>query len=183
MTLTDRLLATIIGGLLVWLITIVISHFVKRGRLRAALLADIAIHVAGAKEQCAAVAKLVEDHVVEGNRFPYPISYVVGEYLLYKSLQQNMSDYLSKIELVKVVKFYQALWEMDISINGLTATLGQLERDRTVITRELIAHIRRRKDRIDSYCLVLGGKDIGKLKDLPDDYKSIKGPATVIAKT
>jgi hypothetical protein len=183
MSVTDSLLATILGALVVWLITTLVSHFVKKTRLRAALLADITINIAGAKEQRAAAAKLIENHVVEGHKLPFPIFYTVGEYLLYKSIQKDLPEYLSKAELVKVVKFYQALWELDATTNSLASTLGRWERDGIVLSKEQVAHAKRRKERIDSLCEVLSGKEIRKLSDLPDDYRSVKGPETVVANT
>ena len=60
---------------------------------------------------------MVEDHAIVGQKLTFPISYKVGEYLLYKSIQHDLLDYLSKAELVKVVKFYQTMWELDIAIN------------------------------------------------------------------
>ena len=182
MTLTDRILATILGGLALWLITKVVSYFVKRSRIQAALLADIAIHIAGAMKQRDAVAKLIENHVSEGQKLPFPISYDVGEYLLYKSLQKDLPEYLRKTEIVKVVKFYQALWEMDVSIKGLASTLGKWEENDVVLSKEQVAHAKRWKERVDSYCQILTGRDVRELTDLPDDYRLVKGPETVVAK-
>jgi len=103
MSLTNSLLVTILGVIVVWLITTITSHLLKKSKLRAALLADVSINVAGVKEQRIAVAKLVEDHAIEGQKLTFPISYKVGEYLLYKSIQHDLLDYLNKAELVKVV--------------------------------------------------------------------------------
>jgi hypothetical protein len=183
MSLTDSLLVTIIGAIAVWLITTVISHVLKKNRLRAALLADVTINITGVKEQRLAVSKLVEDHAIEGQKLPFPISYKVGEYLLYKSIQEDLLNYLDKAELVKVVKFYQTMWELDNSINGLASTLGTWERDGIALNLEQVKHIKRRKERIDSFCEIICSKEIRRLKDLPDDYRSIKGPETVVSKT
>lgn len=181
MTLTERILATILGGITLWLITKIASYFVKRSRIQAALLADINIHIAGAIEQRDAVAKLIEVHVVEGQKLPFPIPYNVGEYLLYKSLQKDLPEYLRKAEIVKVVKFYQALWEMDVSINGLASTLGKWEKDEVVLSKEQVTHAKKRKERVDSFCQMITGSDVRELSDLPDDYRSVKGPETVVA--
>lgn len=181
MLLTDRLLATVISGLVVWFSTGVISHFIKRSRVRGALLADIKLHLAGVKEQRAAVDALVKEHIKEGGKLPYPIFYFVGEYLLYKSLQKDLPEYLTKIELVKVVKFYQALWEMDVSINGLASTLAKWESNAVILTNDLVDHAKRRRNRIDSFCQVLISQEVRSICDLPDDYRSVKGAETVVA--
>lgn len=183
MSLTDSLLVSILGAIVVWLITTIISHLLKKSKLRAALLADVTLNVAGVKEQRLAVSKLVEDHAIEGQKLPFPISYKVGEYLLYKSIQNDLLDYLNKAELVKVVKFYQTMWELDIAINGIASTFGTWERDGIALSLEQVNHIKKRKERIDSFCEVICSKEIRKLMDLPDDYSSIKGPETVVSKT
>src|SRR5208337_338144 len=111
----ESIQATILATLVGWLITNVVSFFVRRGRLRAALLADIMLNVAGANEQRATLAKLITNQVIAGRTIAFPIFYNVGEYLLYKAIQQDLPKYLRKSELVKVVKFYQALWTLDVS--------------------------------------------------------------------
>lgn len=180
MSLADSLLASILGALVVWLTTNIATHFVKKSRLRAALLTDISLNVAGAKEQRAAVVKLLSGHAIEGQKLPFPIYYNVGEYLLYKSIQRDLPEYLRKSELVKVVKFYQALWELDVSINALASILGQWERNSVVLSKEQVAHANKRKDRIESICEVLSSKEIRCLPDLPDDYRSVKCPESVV---
>ena len=160
MSLTDSLLVTILGAIVVWLITTVTSHLLKKSKLHAALLADVTLNVSGVKEQRLAVAKLVEDHAVVGKKLPFPISYRVGEYLLYKSIQNDLLDYLNKAELVKVVKFYQTMWELDVAINGIASTLGLWERDGVPLSSEQVKHIKKRKERIDSFCEVICSKEI-----------------------
>lgn len=183
MSLTDSLLVSILGAMVVWLVTTIVSHLLKRSRLRAALLADVTINISGVKEQRAAVATLVEDHAIVGQKLPFPISYKVGEYLLYRSIQNDLLAYLNKAELVKVVKFYQTMWELYIAINGIALSLGTWERDGVALTKEQVNHVKKRKERIDSFCEVICSKEIRELNDLPDDYRLIKGSETVVCKT
>ena len=182
MSLTDRLLVSILAALAVWLIRVMITYFSQKSRLRAALLSDVLIHIAGMKEQQLAVAKLIEDHAVVGQKIPFPISYRMGEYQFYNSIQENLLKYLNKSELVRVVKFYQTVWELDVSINGLASTLGIWERDGIAMSENHVKHLKKRKERIDSFCVALSSKNIRKLEDLPEDYRSVKGPETVVEK-
>jgi hypothetical protein len=183
MSLTDTLLVTIASAIVVWLITTITSNLLKKSKLRAALLTDVTLNVSGVNEQRLAVTKLVEDHAIVGEKLPFPVSYRIGEYLLYKSIQNDLLDYLNKAELVKVVKFYQTMWELDVAINGIASTLGLWERDGASLSSEQVNHIKKRKERIDSFCDVICSKEIRKLMDLPDDYRSIKGIETVVSKT
>lgn len=183
MSLTNSLLVTILGTIIVWVTTTIISHLLKKAKLRAALLADVSINMNGVKQQQLAVAKLVEDHAIEGHKLAFPILYKMGEYLLYKSIQHDLLDYLNKVELVKVVKFYQTMWELDVAIHLIASTMSTWERDGVALSLEQVNHIKKRKERIDSFCEIICSKEIRKLTDLPDDYRYIKGPETVVSKT
>ena len=178
--MAEKLLLTIIGAILVWAIKEVVNHFIRRTRLKAGLISDIMLHMAGAKEQKAAVKILVEQTVQVGNKLPFPISYNIGQYNYYNFIQKDLSNYLSKAELVKIIKFYQALWELDVSISGLAHTLGLWERDNRELTEKDIKHIKKRKIRIDSFCEAITSKEIKAIMNLPDDYRQIKGAETVI---
>lgn len=178
MSLSEKLLISILAALTVWLLTSAIGHFIRRGRLRAALLEDIKLHVAGAEHQQNAVRKLIKQHAIVGHQIPFPIYYNVGDFLLYRSLQKDLTRYLRSKELVKVIKYYQALWELDVCINGLASVLGAWERDAIKLTNLHINHLNNRKERIDSLCKVLSGQEIRDISDLPDDYRNVEGPET-----
>jgi len=181
--MAEKLLLTIIGALLIWVIKEISNHFIKRSRLKAGLVADIMLYIAGAKEQRGAVKILVEDTAQEGRKLPFPISYNVGQYNFYNSIQRDLPAYLSKSELVKVIKFYQAIWELDVLINGLATTLGLWEREKHELTDRDIRHITKRKARIDSFCEAITSKEINSILDLPDDYRQVKGAETVVEET
>ena len=181
--MAEKLLLTIIGAILIWAIKEISNHFIRRSRLKAGLVSDIKLHIAGAKEQKGAVKILVEETAQVGEKLPFPISYNVGQYSFYNSIQKDLPIYLSKSELVKVIKFYQSIWELDVSINGLATTLGLWERDNRELTDRDIKHIKKRKARIDSFCEALTSKELINISDLPDDYRQVKGAETVIEET
>lgn len=181
--MAEKLLLTIIGALVIWAIKGIVIHNVRSSRLKAGLLADIKMHVEGAKEQRGAVKILVEATAQVGQKLPFPISYNVGQYSFYNSIQKDLPVYLSESELVKVIKLYQALWELDVSINGIANTLGIWERDNRVLTDGDIKHLKKRKARINSFCDVICSKEIKNISDLPDDYRQVKGAETVVEET
>ncbi len=181
--MAEKLLLTIIGAIIVWAIKETSNHFLRRSRLKAGLVSDIQLHIAGAKEQKGAVKMLVEETAQVGETLPFPISYNLGQYSFYNSIQKDLPTYFSKTELIKVIKFYQTVWELDVSINGLANTLGLWERDNRELTDKDIKHIKKRKFRIDSFCEVLASKEISNIMDLPDDYRQVKGAETIIEET
>jgi len=181
MSLTDSLLVTILGTLIVWSITTTVLHKLKKGKLREALLTDIKINIEGVKEQQLAVTRLVDKHAVEGHKLPYPILYRMGEYIFYKSIQNDLANYLNKEELLKVIQFYQKMWELDSAINGLASIMSIWEKRNLVFSSEHVDHLKKRKERIDSYCEVICSQEIKKLLDLPDSYLTLKGTETVVS--
>lgn len=171
MTLSDQLLVTILAALVVALTTATVRYFINRSRLRAALLSDIRLHLAGANKQCKAVERLVAEQICEGQTIPFPISYSVGEYLLYKSLQSDLPKYLQKRELVKTIKFYHAIWELDVSFHGLAETLMEWQKTNTVLTSDHVKHIKRQRDHIQSLTNALKTSQIiSHIEDFPDEY-------------
>lgn len=181
--MTDKLLITIISGLVIWVIKEIIVHLVRGARLKAGLVSDIKIHIAGANEQKGAVNTLVNETIEEGKEIPFPISYNVGQYGFYNSIQKDLPVYLSGPELIKVIKFYQAVWELDVSVNGLATTLGLWERDKRKLSKNDLKHLRKRSARIESYCDLIGANEIKAISSLPEDYRQVKGAETVVEQT
>ena len=181
--MTEKLLIALIAGLLLWVVKATVSHWIKRTRFRAALLVDIKSHLEGAKEQKGATKVLVEETIEVGKKVPFPISYFIDSYNFYSSVQKELPSYLTEAELVKVIKFYQAIWQLDVSLNGLATTIGVWERDGENITKANIVHLKKRLARVTSFCDCLTAKEINKISDLPDDYRQVKDAETVVAKT
>jgi len=101
--MTDKLLITIISGIVIWGIKEVVVHLIRGARLKAGLVADIKTHIAGSNEQKDAVKVLVNKTAKEGKELPFPISYNVGQYGFYNSIQKELPVYLSKSELIKAL--------------------------------------------------------------------------------
>ena len=178
--MTDKIFAAIIGAVVVWLIKSFFSHQVKKVRFRVGLIADINLHIQGAKGQIVAVKDLVEETAKVGESLPFPIAYNIDSYSFFSGVQKELPSYLSQDELVKVIKFYQAIWQLDVSVNALATTMGLWERDKTKLTTENIEHLNKRKERIDSFFNLVASQSITQFSALPSDYSGIKGPETVV---
>jgi len=99
------------------------------------------------------------------------------------SIQKELPVYLSKPDLVKVIKFYQTIWELDLSINGLAVTLGIWERDSRELTKKDIEHLKKRSARIESFCDIIISGTITTISDLPDDYSGVESAQAVVEET
>jgi hypothetical protein len=160
-----------------------ISYFIRRYRIRSGLLADINLQINGIKEQKEAIRTLFEYTIKEKHTIPFPIFYNIGQYSYYCSTQQELASYINKSELRKVIKFYQSVWELDVSMYCLANTLSLWERDKRKLNASDIAHLNKRKDRINSYCQVLCIEGLDKIAQLPEDYRQIRAPETIVERT
>lgn len=181
--MTGQVILAFITGLGLWVMKSTISHTIKRSRFRAALLVDITSHLAGAREQEKASKVLVTDTLQVGQKVPFPISYFVDGYSFYGSVQSALPSYLNKTELVKVIKFYQALWQLDVAVNGLATTVSLWERDGIALSQANIDHLKNRLARIVSFCDCLTDNKVEVIGDLPDDYRQVKDADSVVRKT
>jgi len=180
--MTEKILIALLAGLTIWAVTNVIMFLLKRDRFREAILVDIQGHIDGANEQARAAKVLIEETIRVGEKIPFPISYDTDNYSFYSAVQKDLPLYLEKGELVKVVKLYNAIWQLDVSVNGLATTVGIWERDGVVITEEMKSHLKKRLSRITSFRACMPKKAY-LIKQLPDDYREVKDADTVVAKS
>ena len=178
--MTNQFIVVIGGALIVWILKSLFTHFLTQSRLKKALLTDIQLNIDGAKEQTDTVRILFEGTIEEGVQLPFPFSYNVGSFGLFESVHKELPIYLFKADLVKVIKVYQALWALDVSINSFAQTLSIWERDKVKLTAANIQHLEKRKVRIESLYEAISTNKITSLSDLPNDYSHVKSVDTVV---
>lgn len=175
MTLTDRILATILGTLIVWAITKVVGFYVQRSRIKAALITDLLLHQRGVRMQNRAIDTMFKNDILKnGERIPFPIRYASEEWILYRSLQRDLPLFMDRETLRKIIKFYHLMWELDQSMLGFANVLEDWEAKGRVLTEAELNHLRRRFDRISSMAKFISSIDVKRLRDLPDDYQEAK---------
>lgn len=180
--MTGNLTITVIAGIFIWATKTLISHVIKRARFRKAILVDIQLQLTDALEQINASKELVEETLEVGKKVPFPISYSIDEYNFYSSVQKELPIYFSQSELVKVIKFYQAIWQLDVAINGLATTISHWERDGVNVSSPMHMHLKKRLSRIYSFYNCLNAREIQSFANLPDDYRQVKDAGTVVTK-
>ena len=178
--MTEKILIALLAGFILWAVKSVVSHLVKRARFREAILVDIQAHISGAKEQTGAAKVLVEETIQEGEEVPFPVVYTIDSYSYYSAVQKELPLYLNQDELVKVIKFYQAIWQLDVSVHALATAVGIWERDKVVISEQKLSHLKKRLSRISSFCDCITEKEINKINNLPSDYRQVKDAETVV---
>jgi hypothetical protein len=181
MNLTDRILATILGTLVVWAITKVVTFFVERSRIKSAILTDLLLHQRGIKMQDQAIKAMFDNGLLKvGTTIPFPIRYASEEWILYRALQRDLPFYLPKETLRKIIKFYHLMWELDQSMVGFAKALDDWEADGRKLTDADIDHLQRRVARMNSMARLIFERAIKGLEDLPEDYQEAKTMETVL---
>ncbi len=174
---TSALAVTLIG----WSITKTARFFRRQDRIKKALLVDIEIQFDGLRTMSHATEDLFKKYVKADKKIPYSFLYQPGEYLLYQALLQDLTIYLCRDQLTKVIKLYQKLWESEAVIDGFATTMRAWEQNKRELSQDDVVHLEKKKDRIASYCKVIAAKDIKRLSDLPNDYEDVEGPDATAA--
>lgn len=181
MTLTDRILATILGTLVVWATTKVLGFIIHRSRIKAAILTDLLLHQRGIKLQDSAIKAMFDNGILKvGEVIPFPIRYANEEWVLYRALQRDLPLFLSKDALRKIIKFYHLMWELDHSMLGFSKVLEDWEAKGHILTDADMEHLQRRVARMHSMAGLIYNVSIQRLNDLPDDYQEAKTMETIL---
>ena len=180
MTLSEKILAGIAIGLIVWLIKLIISYFVQKKRLESALVVDINYHLLGISEARSFLNGLDEKVVIEGKTISYCAHYTKDDYELYKSVQTLLFKYFDKNSIEKITKFYKAFWEVEVLFEGLMKDLWSWKEDKKILDKEDIEYFKAKKSRVESLVQLLTKDSIRKIGDLPSDYRDRKGPEHIL---
>lgn len=181
MNIAEKLLVGILISVLAWIITNVVMFFIKKYRLSSALIADISYHVLGVKEGKDYFEKLFNNYIKENQAIEYAAYFSKDEYELYKCVQSDLVKYFDKRNLVRIIKFYKGLWELEALSEGLTNDLMKWKEEKRVLNKDDVKFLCRKKIRIIKLCDILTQKEISKIEDLPDDYRGRIEPSTIIA--
>jgi hypothetical protein len=180
MTLSEKILAGIAVGLIVWFVQIIVSYFVQKKRLESAMIVDINYHLLGVGEAKNFLNSLAEKIVIEGKEITYCAHYTRDEYELYKSLQPILYKYFDKNSIEKTTKFYKAFWELEVLLEGMMKDLWNWKDNKTILNKDDIEYFKAKKARIESLAQLLTRERITKIADLPNDYRDRKGPEYII---
>lgn len=181
MSFNEKLLLGIFIGIITFLVTNIILFILKRMRVRAALLSDISYHIIELREIINFLDKLFEFDIVENKIISYSAYYTKDEFDFYKSLQKDLMIYFGKNNILKIIKFYKSIWEVHVLMEGFMNDLTKWQGEKRVLTKNDIAWLKRKKERIVRLITVLTTKDINKLMDLPEDYRGRIEPSTLIS--
>lgn len=178
--MTDKLLVTIIGGLVLWMIKELIVHQVKKRRLKAAILSEISVLAASVKETKQFLEGAFSTTLKKGEKVEYSADYTPEEFDVYNVHAPTLTSYLSMDELERVIKFYRGVKEFEVLCVGFFRDLNEWKKQNHQLSEEDVQYLAKKKARIISIATILDRKEIGSLKDLPNDYRGQLTPETIV---
>ena len=180
MTFVQALLLGILVSISAWLVTNVVLYFLRRHRLKCAIISDIAYHLVGVKEALEYLDGLFQKTLKKGETIKYTHHYTRDDYELYKAVQGDLTKFFGKSNLIKIVKFYKAFWELETLCQGLMLDLQRWRDEKRTLSAEDISYLKKKRDRIKKLGGLLTQRDVKDIKDLPDDYRGRLEPSTMI---
>jgi len=181
MTITDRLLITIIGGFFLWVIKELIVFFVRRNRVLSALEADISLQQDEVKDDLASICALIESDVVkEGNKIPFPLKYSPEPHMVLSAYLSCLPNYIRAKSLIRLFKFYDVISEFEAAMEGFCGLLCLWEERQKELSEADVKHLKNRLDRMKSLATAINKKPITSIGELPEDYRSVQNLETTI---
>jgi len=181
MTITDRLLITIIGGFFLWAVKEIIVFLVRRKRVLNALEADIIFQQDEVADDLASITALFSGGILqEGSKIPFPLKYSPEPHMVLSAYLSCLPNFINAKSLVRLFKFYDVISEFESAMEGFCGLLCLWEDRQNQLTKENIGHLNGRLERIKSLANVITKKPIKGISDLPEDYRSVQNLETTI---
>lgn len=180
MDLTEKLLLTIVGGLILWPIKGIIDHEIKRKRLKVAILTEIAYLLRAIKEMKQFFEGDFGNTLKVQEEVKYSADFTPEEPDVYRVHAPTLTSYLSGDDLGRVIKFYRSAKEFDILCIGFFRDLNEWKKQKHKLDLEDVTYIHKKMARILSIANILTSKEIVAIGDLPNDYKGELPPETII---
>ncbi len=180
MTLTDKLLVTILSGLLIWIIKDLTVYFLQRNRIQAALLTEVAFLIEAVTEAKRYLEESFQKTVQTGKEVQYSAAFTAEERNIYKEYSPVLTSYLAERNLVRLIKFYRAVQEFEVLCTGFFSDLTEWKKQKHTLTDDDVRYLDRKKARIVSIANIITARSVHKISDLPEDYRGELGPGTIV---
>lgn len=182
MNFSDTVLSGILTAILVWLLTKAAMFIIYKRKLEAGLIVNIGYYLDQIQEVTDYVKNLFDGSIVEGEVVKHAAHHTAESHDYYNAVIAKLPLYLSRKNMIKVVKFYKALYEFQVLTGGFLMDLQKHKENDDLLTKDQVNFLCRKKERIVALGKILckaNGKD---LSSLPDDYKGRISPSTIIMK-
>jgi hypothetical protein len=177
---TDKLLLTLIGGLLLWIIKDVTIYLLQRSRIRAALLTEVSFLIRSIVDTKQYLEGPFSKTIQAGKKVEYSAIFTAEEPRIYNEYAPVLTSYFRSRDLVRVIKFYRAVQEFAVLSTGFFSGLTAWKTQDYVLKVVDVQYLERKKARIVSIANIIASKDIHDISELPEDYKGALDASTII---
>jgi hypothetical protein len=174
------MLTTVVGTIIVWAITNIILFFIRKHRLKQAILIDIDFLMLAALENKNFLELFCERQIKESNIIEYSVHYTKEKLDFYKSMHSDLIKFIDNNTLQKIIKFYNSFQAMEALMEGFFKDITIAYEKKVELEKRQIDYLKAKANRIIKLCESLSNRyRIGMLDALPDDYIIIP-PSTII---
>ena len=178
-SLSDKLLSAIIFCVVAYVGTGIANHFIIGGRIEAGLIAEINDASLQLKDVSDSAESLMVNHIKEGQRVFLGADYYRHDYGYYKAYIKDLSSYLSKDELGKVIKYYSSLNEFDDVADSFFKRVRHYHETQEPLTIYQVLMLERTRDRLSAIRSIVGN-NYSDIDSLPSDYSARITPKQTI---
>jgi NAD+--asparagine ADP-ribosyltransferase len=173
------LLLGVLISLVGWGVAGIWSYYNNRTSIEEVILLDIVYRSHDIQEIQEACNKFIETQINEKKVINNCIRYSKDEVDIYKLMLPDMAKYLSKKHINKIMKYYNALYEYNFLMDGLSQEMRYLKEKQIVMKPEDLTYFKDKNDRINKIVKIIAQK-YESIDDLPDDYRGMVSPETLI---
>jgi hypothetical protein len=180
--MTDKLMAGILVGLVIWLVTNAVSFLLQRYRLEKAFIEDIKHRRSNLDDTKDYLETCFKDYIKDGKILDYHAHFTRQEFPFYEDMRKELFKYLGSKNLVALMRCYEAFGEVEILTEGIIKDFREYAEKKKVLSTDDVSYLSRKKDRILKVIDILEQGELRRFSDIPRDYKGMMSAVDIIRK-
>lgn len=178
MNALESLAVGILVALIVWLVQSVVGWVLRRRAISEAIVLDIQSRIDSWATNKLFLDRLMDSDLRVGKTVPYTALFQPSNDTLFKALLSEIIVHLPD-QFARISKMYGAFREAEELLAGILRDITIWKEKAHVLDDSDIKYLKAKRDRIASYVSIFGKRPIGKLRDLPNDYRGIQGTEVI----
>ncbi len=175
----SQVVVAALGGLFGWVFIQCVSLYLLRQKLISYLIVIVNAHLNAYQDikkwlDAVRIKTLKVGHIVNT-----AAAFTKDDLDDMKCVRDNCFKLLSKNELIRYIKITHRMWETEVLLEGLCATLTEYKAEKTVLKDTDIDYLNRKIERVLSYIILFPTK-ITKFKEIPTDFKGVHGAEVLV---
>jgi hypothetical protein len=175
-----KLLLGILVSIVAWAATNIYLYYDNRWKIEEVILLDINMHSQKLQEMQEFCNKYIDIELKENKIIDNCVRYSKDDIDIYKLMLPEIAKYLSKGNIIKIMKYYNELYEYSFLMEGLSGEIMFFKEKQIVIKPDDLTYFKDKNNRINKIIKIIAQKNYKSIDDLPDDYKGIIPPESLV---